>query len=58
MTVRPYNHMTIQGATFSMHGQMYCGHANTTALFSSPVVSALHLHDLGSSPGRGMALCP
>ena len=48
--------MTIQGATFSMHGQMYCGHANTTALFSSPVVSALgsESDDLGSSPGRGM----
>ena len=52
--------MTIQGATFSMHGQMYCGHANTTALFSSPVVSALgsESDDLGSSPGQGMALCP
>ena len=51
--------MTIQGATFSMHGQMYCGHGNTTALFSSPVVSALgsESDDLGSSPGRGMALC-
>ena len=39
---------------------MYCGYANTTALFSSPVVSVLgsESDDLGSSPGRGMALCP
>ena len=43
-----------------MLGQMYRGHANTTALFSSPVVSALgsELDDLGSSPGWGKALCP
>ena len=43
-----------------MLGQMYRWHANTTALFSSPVVSALgsELDDLGSSPGWGMALCP
>ena len=60
MTVQPYDRTTIQGATFSMHDQMYCRHANTTALFSSPVVSALgsELDDLGSSPGRGKALCP
>ena len=32
---------TVQGATFSMRGQLYCGHINATALFSSPVVSAL-----------------
>ena len=52
--------MTIQGATFNMRGQMYCGHVNTTALFSSPVVSALgsELDDPGSSPGWGKALCP
>ena len=39
---------------------MYRGHANTTALFSSPVVSALgsESDDPGSSPGRGKALCP
>ena len=43
-----------------MHGQLYCGKTNTTALFSSPVVSALgsELDDLGSSPGWGNALCP
>ena len=43
-----------------MHGQVYCGHANATALSSSPVVSALgsNSDDLGSSPGRGKALCP
>ena len=40
-----------------MLGQLYCGHANTTALFSSPVVSALGSDsddpdDPGSSPGR------
>ena len=41
-----------------MHGQLYHGHANTTALFSSPVVSALgsKLDDPGSSPGQGKAL--
>ena len=52
--------MTIQGATFNMRGQMYRGQANTTALLSSPVVSALgsELDDPGSSPGRGKALCP
>ena len=43
-----------------MQGQMYHGHANATALFSSLVVSALgsELDDPGSSPGLGMALCP
>ena len=45
--------MTVQGATFKMHG-----HANTTALFSSPVVSALGSESdhPGSSPGQGKAL--
>ena len=33
--------MTTQGATFNMHGQLYHEHTNVTALFSSPVVSAL-----------------
>ena len=33
--------MTAQGAIFNMHGQLYHKHANATALFSSPVVSAL-----------------
>ena len=43
-----------------MRGQLYRGHANATALFSSPVVSALgsESDDPGSSPGRGKALCP
>ena len=52
--------MTAQGATFNMCGQLYHGHANTMALFSSPVFSALgfELDDPGSSPGQGKALCP
>ena len=43
-----------------MRGQLYRGHANTTALFSNPVVSALgsESDNPGSSPGRGKALCP
>ena len=53
LDVRPYDHTTVQGATFNMRGQLYHGHANATALFSSPVVSALgsESDDLGSSPG-------
>ena len=49
-----YDCTTIQGATFDMHGQLYHRHANPTALFSSPVVSALgsKLDHLGSSPGQ------
>ena len=49
-----YDRTTVQGATFDMRGQLYCGYANTTALFSSPVVSALgsELDDPGSIPGR------
>ena len=52
--------MTVQGATFNMYGQLYRGHANATALSSSPVVSALGCEsdDPGSSPGRGKVLCP
>ena len=52
--------MTVQGATFNMFGQLYHGHANATALSSSPVVSTLgsKLDDLGSIPGQGKALCP
>ena len=48
--------MTVQGATFNMRSQLYSGHANTTALFSSPVVSAQgsESDDLGSSPGQGV----
>ena len=34
MTVRLYDRTTVQGATFNMHGQLYCGHANATALSS------------------------
>ena len=43
-----------------MRGQLYRGHANATALFSGPVVSALgsESDDPGSSPGRRKALCP
>ena len=60
MDVRPYDCMTVQGATFNMRGQLYRGHANATALFSSPVASALgsKSDDPGSIPGRGKALCP
>ena len=55
-----FDRTTVQGATFNMRGQLYRGHANATALFSSPVVSALgsESDDPGSSPGRGKALCP
>ena len=55
-----YDRTTVQSATFNMPGQLYHGHTNFTALFSSPVVSALgsELDDPGSSPGRGKALCP
>ena len=53
-----YDRTTVQGATFNMRGQLYRKHANATALFSSPVVSALGSDDPGSSPSRGKALCP
>ena len=55
-----YDRTTVHGATFNMRGQQYRGHANATALFSSPVVSALgsESDDSGSSPGRVKALCP
>ena len=55
-----YDRSTVQGATFNMRRQLNCGHANVTALSSSPVVSALgsESDDPGSSPGRGKALCP
>ena len=44
---------TVQGATFNMRGQLYRGHANATALSSSPVVSPLgsESDDPGSIPG-------
>ena len=48
-TVRPYDRTTVQGATFNMRGQLYRGHANATALSSSPVVNAL-----GSESGVGL----
>ena len=53
-----YDCMTVQDATFIMHGQLYHRHANATALSSSPVVSALgsELDHPGSRPGRGKAL--
>ena len=59
-TVRPYDHTTVQGATFNTLGQLYRGHINATALFGSPVVSALGFEsdDPGSSPSRGKAFCP
>ena len=52
--------MTVQGATFDMRGQLYRGYANASALSSIPVVSAVgsESDNLGSSPGRGKALCP
>ena len=55
-----YRRTTVQSATVNMRGQLYHGHANATALSSSPVVSALgsESDDPGSSPGRGKALCP
>ena len=54
-TVRPYKVYTL-----NMRGQLYRGHANGTALSSSPVVSALgsESDDPGSSPGQGKAFCP
>ena len=55
-----YDRTTLQGATFNMRGQLHRGHTNTTALSSSPVVSALgsKSDDPGSSPGWGKALWP
>ena len=43
-----------------MRGQLHRGHTNTTALSSSPVVSALgsKSDDPGSSPGQSKALYP
>ena len=58
--VRPYDRTTVQGATFNLRGQLYRGHAKGTALFSSPVVSALGVEsgDPGSCPSRGRVLRP
>ena len=43
-----------------MHGQLYHGHTNATALSSSLVVSALSSEsdNPGSSPAQGKALRP
>ena len=59
-TAQPYDRTTVEGANFNMRGQLYRGQVNATALFSSPVVSALgsESDDPGFSPGRGKALCP
>ena len=39
--------------------QLYRGHANATALSSSPVVQwSVHWDEGGSIPGGGKALCP
>ena len=48
MTIRA----PVQGATFNMCGQLCRGHANATALSSSPVVSAL-----GSESDAGARRC-
>ena len=55
-----YDRTTVQGATFNLRGQLYRGHAKGTALFSSPVVSALGVEsgDPGSCPSRGRVLRP
>ena len=47
-----YDRTTVQGATFNMRGQVYRGRANATALFSSPVVSALGSES--DNPGKKM----
>ena len=54
MNIQPYDRTTVQGATFNMRGQLYRGHVNATALFSSPVVKALgsESDDLGVVPLR------
>ena len=49
-----YDRKTLQGATFNMRGQLYRGHANATALFSSPVVSSLG--SKSDDPGQGVVL--
>ena len=55
-----YDRTAVQGATFNMRGQLCRGHANATALFSSPVVSApgSESDDPGSSPGRDKNASP
>ena len=56
-----YDRTTVQGVSFNMRGQLYRGRATATALFGSPVVSALGFEsdNPSSSPGRGkVLLCP
>ena len=55
-----YDRTTVKGVSFNMRGQLYRGHATATALFGSPVFSALgsESDDPGSSPDQGKALCP
>ena len=54
LDLRPCDRTTVQGAAFDMRGQRYRGHVKATALFSSPVVSALgsESDDPGSSLGQ------
>ena len=40
-----YDRTTVHGATFNMSDQLYRGHANATALSSSPRVSAHRVVD-------------
>ena len=54
-----YDRTTVQGVSFNMRGQLYRGLVTATALFGSPVASALGSEsdpDPGSSPGQGKAL--
>ena len=57
LDVRPYDPTTVQGATFNMRGQLYCGYANATVVQWSVVQWSVHSDYLRSSPGRGKALC-
>ena len=52
-----YNRTTVQGVYFH---HAWSTVPRATALFSSPVVSALgsESDDPGSSPGRGKVFCP
>ena len=55
-----YNRTTVQGVYFHHAWSTVPRATNATALFSSPVVSALgsESDDPGSSPGRGKVFCP
>ena len=52
-----YDRTTVQAATFNTRDQLYCGHIDATALFGSPVVSAMGFEsdDPGSSPDRNQS---